>query len=214
MSIVKSGPMMGHSGTVDGITYCVQPDGTTTAKRKNSASTKPNTKSQDSVNSDSGIFAKFMKPLKGFVNVSYALEAKLLNLSPYNTMVKYVRKAAIQGQYPNRYIDFSKVMMTKGSLPSSSEASAEMTNSGLDFTWSTELLPKMTHYSDQVIMLAYFPDLEEVRYMAGAAYRSSGKDHLMLQGVKKGNTAHVYISFITDDHSRIADSTYLGQFNW
>lgn len=213
MAIVTSGPYVGFVGTIDGITYYQLKDGRTVAKRKNTKSEIPLTPDQLSVLMDTWLFAQFMKPLKGFVLVGYACEALLLNVNPYNAMVSSLRKNVIQGTYPKRSIDFSKVLMTKGTLPAA-ESSAVITETGLAFTWDTALVRKTSYYSDQVMMLAYFPELKEVRYITAGAARHKGKDLLSLEGIKKGYQAEVYLSFITDDRKSISNSVYVGSFNW
>lgn len=214
MAIVKSGPFVGFSGTIGNITYSVQPDGTTVAKTKNGKSSKPPTIRQEATQADTDIFARFMKPFKEFVLVGYALEAKAKRQNHNNAMVMANRKNSLQGVYPNRSIDFSKVLITKGSLPIAAETAVTMTASGLAYTWSIEVIPNCTHYSDQVIMLAYFPGLNETRYITAGSQRYLGKGLLPLDGIKKGYTAEVYISFITDDRRNISNSIHLGQLIW
>lgn len=213
MGKLTKGAMSGLSGSVGDLTYSQQKDGTTTVKSKNKKSDIPLTVNQLSFLMDSVIFADFMKPLGSFIYVGYDLEAQIRRLNPYNTMVKCTRKNSLQGIYPDRSVDFSKVLVTKGSLPVT-EAFAEMTETGIIFTWETQLIPHNTRHSDQAIMLAYFPELKETRYVTAGAQRFKGNDMLPLAGIKKGYQAEVYISFITDDRRSISDSLYLGQLNW
>ncbi len=213
MGKITSGPMLGVSGSFGGLTFSPQKDGTTNVSEKNKKSDIPLTPNQLSVLRDTEIFADFMKPLSAFVLVGYDLEAQIRRVNPYNAMVICVRKNAVQGVYPERSIDFSKVLMTKGTLPVT-KASAEITKTGITFTWDTLLIAHNTHHSDQVIMLAYFPELKETRYVTAGAHRFKGNDTLPLAGIKKGYQAEVYISFITDDRRNISNSVYLGQLNW
>jgi hypothetical protein len=214
MALVVSGPMVGFSGTVDGYTYSQQPNGTTVVKKKNSKSSKAPTLGQLAVRADTTIFNQLMEPLKTFVKVGYEQEAKRSFKNPYNMMVKHCKTACIEGVYPNRQVNYSKVLITKGELPMPKKVGVKMTAKGLAFNWSTELLPKITHQSDQVMMLAYFPELKETRYMTAGAQRLVGRDLLPLEGIENGYTAEVYISFTSDDRIAIADSIHLGQFNW
>jgi len=215
MPIVTSGPFLGFSGTVDGMTYSQMADGRTMVKRKNKKSTKPPTPKQLEIKNDTGRCASLMRPLKEFVRVGYELEAKKKpGLNTYNAMVQQVRKNAFQDTGEGRKFDFSKVLMTMGNMPSIEESAVEITPFGVAFTWSTELIASTTHYSDQVVMMAYFPDLGQARYITAGAQRFLGKDLLMLEGIKKGYTAEIYISFITNDRTAISNSTYLGQLNW
>jgi len=214
MAIVISGPYVGFSGTIDGLTFYQLPDGRTVVKIKNSPSETPPTEKQLAVKKDTQLFSKLLKPLRGFVLVGFELEAKIQKLNPNNAMVKTNRKNSIEGTYPNRSVNCSKILMTKGSLPSAENVAAEMNDSGLTFSWSTEIKPRMTHHSDQVMMLAYFPERKEARYMTAGAQRLTGTDFLPLDGIKKGCTAEVYLSFVSGDRKNIADSIYVGQFNW
>lgn len=214
MAIVKSGPYMGFSGTVDGITYSVQPNGTTVAKRKNGKSSKPPTTGQKATHADTNIYSKFMKAFDEFVLVGYDLEAKAKGQNHHNAMIIVNRKNSLRGVYPNRSIDFSKILITKGSLPVAAETAVTVTEAGLAYTWSTELIVDRTHHSDQVIMLAYFPGLNETRYITAGPQRYLGKGLLILDGIKKGHKAEIYISFITDDRRNISNSIHLGQLTW
>ncbi len=213
MAIVTSGPYVGFSGTVDGITYYPLPDGRTCAKRKNPKRTKPATPDQIIVEQDTRLFASFMRPFQDFAQIGFEQEAKKLRMNVNNAMVKCNRKNTLQGEYPNRSINYSKVLVTKGSLPGA-HAAAQMTDKGLVYTWATSSNSAIAHHTDQVIMLAYFPDLKETRYLAGGTQRSSGEALLVLDGIKRGYQAEVYISFVSDDRKNISDSMHLGQFIW
>ncbi|WP_442590600.1 DUF6266 family protein [Pedobacter sp. AW31-3R] len=213
MAIVTSGPYVGFSGTVDGITYYQLPDGRTCAKKKNKKRTVAPKPKQLVVEKDTRVFANFMKPLKRFTLVGYGLEGKKLGMNPHNAMVSCNRRNSIQGEFPNRSVDCSKILMTKGSLPGTTAAEASVTDTGVAFTWDTKV-PATAHFTDQVILMAYFPQLKEARYSTGGRRRSIGKDFLDLAGIKKGSIAEIYISFVSDERTRISDSLHLGQFNW
>ena len=214
MAIVTSGPMVGFSGSVGGFTYYILPDGRTCVKRKNSKSSVPPTPLQIANRADTAMVSKFMKSFKEFISVGYQLEAKKNHQNPHNMMVRYIRKHAIEGVYPNRKINIAKVLVTNGKLPSAAETSVTVNEQGLTFKWSTELVRKLSHYSDQVMMLAYFPKIQETAYVLAGAQRHVGTDMLNLTGIKKGTAAEVYIAFITNDHTGISDSIYLGQYDW
>jgi len=214
MAIVTSGPFMGFSGSAGGYTYYTLPDGRTCVKRKNKKSNKPPTERQMVVRGDTSLVSDFVKPFESFIETGLKLEANITRQNPHNEMVRAVRADAIEGVYPNRKVNLSKVIVSKGDLPMAAESSVVVTKEGLAFTWSTELVPKFSHHSDQVMMLAYFPDLKQCVYTISGAQRHFGKDFLALTGINKGCTAEVYMSFITDDHSRISTSIHLGQFNW
>ena len=214
MAKVKSGPYVGFSGSIDGNTYSQMKDGTTIVKRKNRKSTKPRTAAQKAHSADLKLASKFMKPFTEFARTGYKLHGNLINQNPYNAMKSQLMNEAIEGIGSHRNVNMSKLLISRGTLPSAAETSAVITEEGLSFSWSTELIPERSHYSDQVLMFAVFRDISIARYVVAGAQRFKGNDLLLLAGVKKGFSADVYISFITNDHTAIADSIYLGQFKW
>lgn len=215
MAFVNSGPMVGFSGTINGVTYYQIPDGRTVAKPKNKKRSVPATQNQTVITNDTRRCAEFMRPLKEFTRVGYDLEAKKKpGQNGYNCMVKELRTTALAGTGEERYIDFSRVLMTKGNMYQVAETTVERTEFGIDFNWNPELTDSTTHWSDQVMMIAYFPELGDARYISAGPQRHEGKATLQLKGVKKGYTAEIYISFVADDRSSISNSQYLGQLNW
>lgn len=214
MAIVTSGPMVGFSGTIDGVTYSQDKKGRTIASKKNKKRSVPATPNQIKVMDDTSLCSEFMRPLKEFLRVGYALEAITTGQNPNNAMVPELRKNAITGSGTDRYIDCAKVLMTKGNMTSIADAMAERAETGIDFTWSKEIIDKTTHWSDQVVLLAYFPKLGEVRFVSSGPERHTGKASLELTGTKHGDTAEVYISFVSSDRASISNSLYLGQLNW
>lgn len=213
MAIVKSGPYVGFSGTIDGTTYYQQRDGRTIAKRKNGKRTVPPTVGQLSVEADTKILISFMKPLERFIQVGFGLAAQKLGMNAHNAMVKTNRKKVIQGTYPYRSINYAAVLLSLGDMPVPL-AAVKMTEEGLAFSWDTGVQPGWTHLSDQVMMLAYFPELRECRFVAGGNERHHGKDVLPLAGIQKGFTAEIYMAFASDDRSSISNSVHLGNLIW
>jgi hypothetical protein len=213
MARVVSGPYVGFSGSIDGITY-YQVNGVTYAKKKNKKSTLPRTAGQRSTESKMGIAVKFMPPFEEIANVGYQYVAKSKGWSTHNAMLSFILKKAITGKPGKWQVNFKKLLITQGGLASAKTNAVEMTTDGILFNWSDDTGRGMSHHSDQVIMLAYFPQLKEVVVKIGGAARSASQDLLSLAGVEKGYSAEIFISFIADDHSDMANSIYLGQLNW
>lgn len=214
MAIVKSGIAKGFSGKVGGLVFNQQADGTTTVQEVPDFSNTLRTIPQLSVWADGKILGVFLKTLKRFIAVAYHLEGKRLGCNANNALVPHLRHDALMGVYPNRSINYSKVLITKGDLPSPEDVTVTVTDYGLAFTWDNEIRIGGAHFSDQIMMLAYFPELDQVRYMTAGSQRHTGKDMLMLTGIKSGFIAEVYVSFITDNGDAISNSVYVGQINW
>ena len=214
MAIITSGPYLGVRGTFGGNTYYQDKWGRTILKRKNSKSNQPPTLGQLSVIGDTRIINTFMAPLKTFALIGFELEALHTMSNEYNAMVSYNRINAIQGIYPHRSIDYAKVLMTKGDLPVAEDLGVSVTTNGFTFSWNQATSYTLTHHTDQVMMMAYFSELKELRFIAGGAERSVGSDLLNLNGIARGYEAEVYIAFISADRQCISNSVYLDKLNW
>jgi len=212
MARVISGPFVGFSGTINGVTY-YQINGVTYSKSKNRKSTKPRTVKQEANSSTLGMISTFMGPFEDFAMVGYQHVAKSKGWNPHNAMVSHIW-TVLKGKGKNRRIDLKKLLVTQGNLARAKQNAVELTAEGLAFSWSKEVEPRKGHHTDQVIMLAYFPELGEVKSKIGGAERSVEKDFLSLDGIEKGYSAEIFISFIANDHSDLANSIYLGHLNW
>ena len=214
MSIVKHGPAMGFSGKVGKYVYSQQKNGTTTVSEVRSPNNKPSSEGQLNVQCDTKITNITLKPIKSFIAVGYQLWAKKVRQNEYNAMSSHFRKDVLTGEYPERKVKFDEWLVTRGNLPSARDAKVLANEYGFEFHWNPGNEEKNTHFSDQVMLLAYFPELNNAEFTTAGAQRYRGKDQLVLTGIPKGTTAEVYISFITNDRRAISNSVYLGQLIW
>lgn len=214
MGKITGGTGLYYSGTIDGFTYSKQKDGSVHVKKKNGPSKVAPTDKQLAERQKTRIINEFMKPLKEFVKIGYALEGESTGCNGYNAMVRCLRTDALAGAHPFQHIDFSKVLITKGDMEPPMDVAAVPADSGVTFSWNPEMKLRGSHYSDQVIMLAYFPELRKVRFIAAGAQRYRGQDTLELNGITRGHLAELFIAFIADNRSNISDSVYVGQLNW
>jgi len=214
MAIVKNGIAKGFSGTIDGLIYSQQPDGTTTVKTSPRTSSKLPTKLQLSSRQDIKICSEFFRPIEDFIKFGFQLEKKLKGWNAHNAAASYLRKNAITGEYPERRIDYKSVLVTKGKMPLAQGVQVVVTELGFTFTWDAKPELKGLYYSDQVMLMAYFPDLQDAVYLTAGAQRVRQTELLMLGSIPKGSLAEVYLSFISDNHKRISNSVHLGQLTW
>ncbi len=162
-------------------------------------------------------FAKvqsFMKPLKIFLRIGFKGYGS--KTGGYKGAVSYALNNAIQGEYPNQFVDPEKVRVSGGELhfPSSSTMVLDE-NNVLQFSWSVEEGENGNAY-DQVFMLAYSPS--ENKRLSGkkagqptGAFRITGKDSLRVSAEKKAIEYHVYMGFVARDRSCQAHSLYMGK---
>lgn len=213
MAKVKSGMFLGFSGTIHGMTFSQLADGTTSVREATTTTSSiPRSVAQLSATRDTVICSNFLGHIPYYIKVGYELETKP-GLNANNIAAGLVRKA-ITGVYPDRKIDYSKVPLTRGKMPPPEDAAVTVTDIGFNFTWNPSVEKPGTHYSDQVMLMAYFPEIEKAVFVTGSAQRHRGSDLLVPNGIERGNVAEIYISFIANDRKSISNSVYLGQINW
>ncbi len=75
----------------------------------------------------------FLGPYTDVLRITFQQEA--VGRSPYLAAKSYNLLNAIVGEYPNQSIDYTKALVSIGSVPLPTEASVERTNEGLIFRW-------------------------------------------------------------------------------
>ncbi|MCU4158215.1 hypothetical protein J1N10_19730 [Carboxylicivirga sp. A043] len=76
----------------------------------------------------------FLGPYKDVLRITFQKDD--LGRSAYMTAKSYNMLQAIGGDYPEQYIDYSKALVSIGSVPLPPEANVERTEEGLQFRWS------------------------------------------------------------------------------
>lgn len=158
--------------------------------------------------------SEFLNPLMSFITVGFEIEGKKAKAHPQNPAFVYNWKNATIGKYPKIRIDFEKALLTKGELPVSSGIGIMLVEEGVKFSWDSETDPEGGHWSDQVMMLAYFPDSNIAKFSTAGVNRYVGKDVLPLVLEKKSAPMELYISFISNDRKRISNSMHVGKLFW
>ncbi len=75
----------------------------------------------------------FLGPFKDVLRITFKNEA--VGRSPYMAAKSFNMLNAIAGEYPEQYIDYSKALVSMGSVSLPPEANIERTNDGLLFSW-------------------------------------------------------------------------------
>jgi hypothetical protein len=155
-----------------------------------------------------GMVQKWMQPITPFVRVGFKDYGT--KTGGYKAAVSFALKDAVEGVYPNQYVNPEIVQVSGGDLYVSAAAEVALDESyNLQFTWDTadgdNGMPQ-----DQVMLLAYCPEQNLFSANNFGAFRSSGADSLTIGQNPDETTYHVYIAFVACDRSRQSNSVYLG----
>jgi len=182
---------------------------------------KPSTPRQLANEQGMKVVNRFLKSINAFIKMGFAVEAEARNVYPYNAALGYNKKHALKGDFPEIGIDYEKVLLSKGDLDGLNNPSVRLLGNpeegfALRFDW--DVLPEDRGWprcDDQVMLMAYFPEEgldDRAVYRIAGAKRQAGQDVLELPLSMAGEAMEVYISVISEDRTRVADSEYLKSF--
>ncbi|EDM38899.1 hypothetical protein PBAL39_22540 [Pedobacter sp. BAL39] len=154
---------------------------------------------------------KFMNSIEGFLHVGYELEARLQHQNQQNVSFSYIRKNAIAGIYPDVGIDYAKVLVAMGALGPPMDPVVTIVNNELLFTWKYDPTDPAQQWADQVMLLAYFPEVNKSVYITAGERREKERALLELPRYLKFSIIETCIAFVASDRRKISNSVYTGR---
>jgi hypothetical protein len=153
-----------------------------------------------------------VKHMKEFIASSFELEARGTVKNAHNLAVSYIKKQALQGEYPNISVDYSKVVLSYGKLPGARDFSISKTETGLIVNWNPESYAN-GHDGDDILMIQlYYPLIKKGRSLLNASRRDSAQVFIPLESMIQ-QPIEVYACFKSADGKQISNSIYLGNIN-
>ncbi len=146
----------------------------------------------------------FLKPFKDLVKITFAHNT--VGRSPYHTAQSFNMKNAIKGdEYPDQEIDFSKVVLSAGSLELPKEFTAKLTDKGLLLEWNDYV----NGTSDTLVVILFnrYTNYIEYQFTAVSKYKNS---YLWDVDLDDKQTS-VWIAFRSLDQTDMSNSLYLGE---
>jgi hypothetical protein len=172
--------------------------------------TKPPTEKQLGWRQKMVLTHQFLGAFTDFVKAGFTYATTGKDPTPYAAAVGYQLKHVFRGEYPNYTIDYAQVRLTEGPISTEGiDAAVTMQDNKLIFTWTPDR--SYEHSSDRVMLLGYSPALNEAVYKLCGERRITGTDLLILRDETwRGKTIETYLSFITENGTKCANSIYLG----
>jgi hypothetical protein len=155
-----------------------------------------------------------LKPIRQVVEIGFKNVPPGKFWSAYNYASSYTKINAVTGTYPNKSIDFTKLMIAKGGLPLPLDVKVKLEQNVLEFTWNADLEIEGNDPRDQVMLVAYFRDSRRAINLLSGARREAEKETIKLPRFTKRMVIETYLAFVSDDRERMSDSVYAGQVIW
>jgi hypothetical protein len=131
--------------------------------------------------------------------------------SASSSAMKVFLNEAITGVHPELTVDYSKLIVAKGSLPPATSAQVESVDPGiLKFSWTDGADKVNLHSADHVIMVAYNAKTTEIWWELNGPRRSQLKSEMKVPDVWRGEDLHTWVAFRSIDFKLKANSVYAG----
>ena len=155
-------------------------------------------------------FAKavdFVKSMTPFLRFGY--KGYSTHQSPFNAAVSYIMKHALKGSGTNISIDYSKALVTRGSLMPVLDATVTVNQSKASFSWTDNSGMGDAVATDSAMLLAYNKIKRMSVYTMVIATRSTGKAELVLPTSWSNDALAIYLGFCNVDATNTANSLCL-----
>jgi hypothetical protein len=162
---------------------------------------------------DMAVLMRFFKTTKPFLRVGFANEAKGTNRNFHNIATGYNKMNALIRKNGQPDVDYSKILLSRGTALEPQNVTLALTAAGLKFSWDFDHEAQWSARADQVMMMAYFPESNEAVYTTSGAKREAREDILEIHPSYLDKRMETYISFVTDDRENVSISFYLGRIN-
>ena len=155
-----------------------------------------------------------LKPMKSFIKQGFEQATKGTRCNAFNIATSCNKKNALKGEYPNIDVDYTKVVLSAGTIPVAKDLKISKIEGGLMLEWNPE---HHTGNADDLIMVAlYHSSIQDATMYLNAGRRDLGKCFIPMKEDKKhllDAPIEAYLCFKSADGELISDSVYLGNIN-
>lgn len=152
---------------------------------------------------------EWLAPFYAYVTVGFKNYAK--DKTEINAAFSKNYRQATIGAYPNLSIDYEKVILSKGNLPGLFDAKVKLAQPDLlELNWRKNHNDDSST-DDQVMLVVYNRELKIVDGFIGGCNRANLKCSLTLNPKLIGKSLDIYVSVVSLNGKKVANSEYLGK---
>lgn len=159
-----------------------------------------------------GVIMELLRPTLRFINAGFELQARDTVWNPHNLAVSYNKRHALQGEYPNLSVNYSKVQFSTGTLPLAKGLKLEKEAAGVRISWDTTLQDKGDFQDDMVMVMAVYPAKKAADCILNITQRGTGTCFLPFR-TDELTQIELYLAFKSSDGTAISETAYLGNLN-
>lgn len=207
MGTIKQGVLGGFSGKV-GTVIGSSWKGISYMRGRAQNVKNPRTEGQMEQRSKFSLTLEFLKPITAYIRTGYKMYAN--KQTAFNAAMSYIVKNAVSGIYPNYMLDFSQILVSRGTLTQPLNANASMSAGKVSVSWTDNSGQGDAQPIDVAMPLAFNTDKGETVFSTNSATRADQLAELTFPADWAGDTVEIYIGFISADGINVANSLYLG----
>jgi Family of unknown function (DUF6266) len=210
MARVNSLLLKGLSGKIGDLSFRTQ-NGKTFVNLSNRR--KPRTSSPAMQNHQERfrMMIKFIQPIVPLINLTNKNPGK--RRSPFNFIFSENVKAAISGYYPALEINYAKVILSKGPLPSGERVKlSSREKDKIVIRWIHNRVSIKNHTEDTAFVACYNEHRKSWVYEIGLSSRKEGRCSLSTTSFYPG-PVHIYFGFHSAKSGLSSNSIYLGKID-
>jgi hypothetical protein len=173
-------------------------------------SSKPITEPQLAQRLKFSLAPLYLSPIKDILNIGFK-DKQLNKITGYNAAVKAFLSQAIGGTYPDFVIDFSQVVISKGSLLVFHGLNAVLQGNDLLLSWQS-LLNRYNAFADDVLTVVLFNDNKKMYLVYEGVQRDALTYTAVIGANFTGDVIYGWAFSVKRDSSSVSNSQYLGTF--
>jgi hypothetical protein len=164
----------------------------------------PKTLGQQTQRLKFGLVVSSLNPLRNIISIGFGSK------NGFNQATSLALRNAVTGNYPDFTLNYSKVIISSGSLPQSPAASASVQpNMNVLVNWDDTVWSNGS--PDDVVYVAFLnPVTKTAVFVEALAKRQDGKLTAVLPSTWSGANIHAWLFFTSDDRQLSSVSQYLG----
>jgi hypothetical protein len=207
MGTIKKGILGGFSGKV-GTVVGASWKGIAYMRSLPQKVRNPRTLGQRMQRSKFALTLALLQPMTAFLRTGWKLYAH--KQSPFNAAMSYAINNAVTGTYPDYDIDPSKVLVSRGALPTATNTFVSFDDGKVEFQWEDNSGVNSAKATDKaLIAILNLAKGEAVTDNAGAE-RQDCVQKVAVPAEWSGDNVETYLGFISEDGKEVANSVYLG----
>lgn len=152
----------------------------------------------------------YLRPIKDILNIGFG-DKKLNKITGYNAAVKVFLTQAVGGDFPAFTIDFSKMVISKGSLSVFHGLGANLQGTTLILTWQN-ILNRYNAFADDTLIVILFNETKMMYLIYEEMTRADLTYTVTLGSDFSGDIFYSWAFSIKREGDVVGNSQYLGSF--